>query len=323
MGTLFPEGRDRLLLNVNPMFGSYTPGLWSSSSSSSTSSALLASHTHSPAFPIPTAIAALTSSSLSAAVPTSAASSSSSSSSSSVCVPQCVLVSGEASVDSRSSALNAFSKMESEYSDCKDTVECCGGTGEVVDRDSSHTKAVDIIPNSKESQEQDPVLSSNSVRLKGTQEKERVDRLLRERWVKISDLASGMLAGPAANQHRSQAGGSKAKAAEVIGSAEVSQALGRNCHEMQNEGSSNGAVKTKVKKNSQISFSSSQSSSAATVADAQALLDAACSMQPYINAPGESFADTMRVVLGELMMVSHLDYSRDVELLEWSNMQLH
>ena len=276
IGTLFHEGKERLLLNSNPMFGAYVPGQWSSHSSP----ALLANHVHTFATPSPATV-------LTASLQSAAAS---------VLLPSSlVLGRGETSMDSKSA--NNLSKISIGDLENKNIAARIEDVETAIDKDT--------FINGEESQ--DPILSSTSVRLKGSQERERLDRVLKARWVKIFELASGMVAGSGLGQQKSHAVSSKtghaAKPAEVSVSVDGSQAAGRNFLETHTDGSSNGTVKAKVKKTTH-SVSSTSLSSAPTVADAQALLDEACSMQPYVNAPGESFTETIRLVLGELMTVS-------------------
>ena len=121
------------------------------------------------------------------------------------------------------------------------------------------------------------------------------------RWVRILEAASGMLATtPGTAQHRNQIAGSKgqAKAADQ-GATDGSQGVGGNS----NSSSSDTHEAMKKKKNGTTTVPS-PSPTPFSASDAQALLDEASAMQPYVNAPGEHFSETMRAVLGELMMVS-------------------
>ena len=281
MGALFQEGKERLLLNSNPMNGAYMPGQWSSHSSP----ALLPNYAQT--FTSQTSANVQTTSLLSATAPP-------------------LLPTFPAPVKHSLSKADISLDPKGANNLSKTSLGDFENRNIVLGKDDEEIAVEKDISISGE-ESQDPILSSASIRLKGSQERERLDRLLKARWMKIFELASGMVAGSGCGigQNKSHAVGNKAanaaKSAEVSGSVEGS----RNFHETHTDGSSNvnGTVKSKVKKVSH-SGSSTTLSSAPTAADAQALLDEACSMQPYVNAPGESFTETIRLVLGELMTVS-------------------
>ena len=270
MGTLFHESKERLLLCSNPMFGAYNPGIWSSS----TSSAFLATHAYS--FPVPAPV-----------------------------LSELSIESGSG-LGSHSRMVEKPAYLESSSADYLTKQQSMLGDRETVDFEDGGEKSL-LHPIAKEEaigeDSSDLVLSASSIRQKGTHEKERTDKLFRARWARILELASSILSSSA--QQKNQAAAAKAghtpKGAEVVDSIDGCQTTNGN-GSLDPIGEGTGAVKNRLKKTNH----SSSSSSLCTVVEVQALLDEACSMQPYTNAPGEHFAETMRFTLGELLMVRNV-----------------
>lgn len=263
VGTLYHEGRERLLLSGLPMVGAYSSASSSSSSSISTTS-------------------------------------SSSSSSASVLPPS---KGGLSSFNS--SPVNGRQKMlkrpadadvsESDSAPSWDEAVAAAAAGNervmgMTQSESIDLFAAEVMDDSVPEHEHESVPSSFSVRAKGTQEKERVDREFRNKWGRILDAATAMLV--------------KVSGPGVKGLGPSRDGINLPGPDLNGQQSSlASAPKGKTKKTKDRDNVSSCSSSNCTVAAAQALLDEACAMQPYVDQPGEGLADTMRSTFGELMMV--------------------
>jgi hypothetical protein len=275
VGTLYHEGRDRILLSATVMAGGYV------SSSSSSSSNLNSSCGHINASAPHTAVRDLLASASSSPV---------------------------ANITGKGKGKKSADSCDSGPS-WEEAIAAAAAAGGGREREITQAESMDLFAAESMDGEIEPVLSSSSVRLKGTQERERADREFRGKWSGLMDLALGMLSRPKTPAGRAEGltdtgscGSSSAGLGNGIGPGNSSTSwLDSNG---QGQGAAAKGRTKKVKESAPIGLSA-----APTVAAAQALLDESCSMQPYVNQPGEVFAEVMRSTLGELMMVSIMKLS--------------
>lgn len=266
VGTLYHEGRERLLLSGLPMVGAY-------SSACSSSSGLPSSSSHSSyASILPNTKAGLSSLSTSP-------------------------LNGRHKGPKRPADADV---SESDSAPSWDEAVAAAAAGNekvmgITQLESMDLFAAEIMDDAVPEHEHESAPSSSSMRVKGTQEKERLDRELRNRWCRILDIATAMLS-------RGPGPGQGVKSSSLGPSRDGSNALSIDVNGQHSASAS--VPKGKIKKAKDRDNGLSYSSSSCTVAAAQALLDEACAMQPYVNQPGEGLADTVRSTLGELMMVS-------------------
>jgi hypothetical protein len=150
--------------------------------------------------------------------------------------------------------------------------------------------------------ESEQPLSSSSMRLKVTQEKGKMDRDLRAKWSSILEAATSMINPlPASVQHRNIIAAAVAKAGVDNSKGQTVPLEGVGNSADGDGGNDVGAVKVKAKRNRE--GLPSVAATVASLAEAQAVIDEACSLPPYVNEPGENFVEVMRSVLGELMLV--------------------
>lgn len=186
----------------------------------------------------------------------------------------------------------------------EEAIAAAAAAGGGREREITQAESMDLFAAESMDGEIEPILSSSSVRLKCTQERERADREFRGKWSGLMDLALAMLSRPKTAVGRTE--GFPDTGACVSSSAGLGNGIGHsnsNTSGIDSNGQGQGAIakgRTKKAKES----APSGLSAAPTVAAAQALLDESCTMQPYVNQPGEVFAEAMRSTLGELMMVS-------------------
>jgi hypothetical protein len=271
VGTLYHEGRDRILLSATAMAGGYA-----SSSSNLNGSCSNSNHINSSA-------------------PHTAARDVLASASSSPVANITGKGKGKKSADSCDPGPS-----------WEEAIAAAAAAGGGREREITQAESMDLFAAESMDGEIEPILSSSSVRLKGTQERERADREFRGKWSGLMDLALGMLSRPKTPVGRAE--GLTDTGSCGSGSAGLGNGTGPGNSNSSSSGlDSNGqgqgaAAKGRTKK---VKESAPPGLSAApTVAAAQALLDESCSMQPYVNQPGEVFAEAMRSTLGELMMVS-------------------
>lgn len=286
VGTLYYEGRDRILLGSTAMAGGYINTTTTSSScasSSSSSNGSYSSYSHMPSS-APTAARDLLAS-----------------------------ASSSPTISGKGKGKKALDSEDTGPS-WEEAVAAAAAAGGGREREITQAESIELFAAESMDGEIEPILSSSSVRLKCTQERERADREFRGRWSGILDLAAGMLSHSLSRSKGQGQGQGLAGRAEGVTDSGVctysSSALGNGTGPSavlgpdtngQGQGQS-GAVKGRVKKVKDSGASGL--SAASTVSAAQALLDETCNMQPYVNQPGEVFAETMRSTLGELMMVS-------------------
>ena len=260
MGTLYHEGRERLLLGGLPMVGAYCSA---SSSSSSSSSTLSPSRGHnSSASTLPSNKGGL-------------------------CSLNSSPVNGRHKVLKRPADADV-SESDSAPSWDEAVAAAAAAAGNERVMGMTHMESMDLFAAEIMDDSHESAPSSFSVRAKGTQEKERVDREFRNKWSRILDVATAMLV--------------KVHGPGVKGLGSVKDGSNLLCQDLNGQNSAS-APKGKTKKAKDRENATSYSSSNCTVASAQALLDEACAMQLYVDQPGEGLADTIRSTLGELMMV--------------------
>lgn len=270
VGTLYHEGRERLLLSGLPMVGAYS----SATSSSFNSSTLLSSSSHN----------------------------SSASASASINLPY---KGGLSSLNS--SPINGRQKLikrpadadvsESDSAPSWDEAVAAAAAGNervmgLTQSESMDLFSTEVMDDSVPEHEHESAPSSSSVRAKGAQERERVDREFRSKWSRILDVATAVLV-------KATCAVSKGPGPGPIRDGHISTGPDLNGHHSY----SVSAPKGKTKKAKDKDNASQLSSTNSTVAAAQALLDEACALQPYVDQPGEGLADIIRSTLGELMMV--------------------
>lgn len=271
VGTLYHEGRERLLLSGLPMVGAYS----SATTSSFNSSTLLSSSSHN----------------------------SSASAFASINLPN---KGGLSSLNS--SPINGRQKLikrpadadvsESDSAPSWDEAVAAAAAGNervmgLTQSESMELFATEVMDDSVPEHEHESAPSSSSVRAKGVQERERVDREFRSKWSRILDVATAVLV-------KAPCAVSKGPGPGSIRDGHISTGPDLNGHHSY----SATAPKGKTKKAKDKDNASQLSSTNGTVAAAQALLDEACALQPYVDQPGEGLADIIRSTLGELMMVS-------------------
>ena len=151
------------------------------------------------------------------------------------------------------------------------------GEGEGSDEPSG-TLVVDITGEGSSTSGM-PQSGPSSARLRGTLEKHQQDKGAKARWGVLYEKACTLLQRTAAAASFTAQSGSHGAVAThgYLQSAKVSKGKGR-------EGGGG-------------------SSNQSDLAEAQEILDEACALPPIVNAPGESFAETMRTTLGELLAV--------------------